>query len=181
MMNVGNIWIIMWGIVYFISFRVDCFKLLANKGFNIIGNEYYRFFTGLLVHVNLFHLIINAITLYYVIHFLDGEINKIKLLFFSIMASFLANMLFSLLYPDSQSIGGSPVVFSLIALIVVFQIFKGDVSIHNIGGAGQWLIGYAILSNIPIFSNNISTLIIHLLAFLVAFGLGIVAKVLNII
>lgn len=44
MMNVGNIWIIMWGIVYFISFRVDCFKLLANRGFNIIGNEYYRFF-----------------------------------------------------------------------------------------------------------------------------------------
>ena len=36
----------------------------------------------------------------------------------------------------------------------------------------SWMLGYAILGNIPLFSGNISTLVIHLLAFVIAFLLG---------
>lgn len=181
-MHTRNIWIIMWGIIYLLSFKVDCFKLLSSQGFNIIGNQYYRIFTGLLVHVNFFHLIINAVALYWVLYFLNKKISDIKLLIFSIITGLLTNIIFSMLYPNSQSIGGSPIVFSLIALIVVLRVFKKDLPRFNLNTAyGQWIVGYAILSNIPIFSNNISTLIIHSIAFFVAFILGIIGMKMNII
>ena len=160
----------MWGTIYLASFKADCFHLLSNKGTNIIENQYYRFFTGLLVHVNCFHLIINAAALYWVLYFLDGKINEIKL------------MIFSMLYPNSQSIGGSPVVFSLIALIAVLQVVRKDLPGFNLNTAyGQWIAGYAILSNIPVFSKNSSTLVIHSIAFSVAFILGIIGMKINLI
>ena len=169
-MYTRNVWIIMWGTIYLASFKADCFHLLSNKGTNIIENQYYRFFTGLLVHVNCFHLIINAAALYWVLYFLDGKINEIKLMIFSLVTGSLTNMIFSMLYPNSQSIGGSPVVFSLIALMAVLQVVRKDLPGFNLNTAyGQWIAGYAILSNIPVFSKNSSTLVIHSIAFSVAF------------
>ena len=93
-MYTRNVWIIMWGTIYLASFKADCFHLLSNKGTNIIENQYYRFFTGLLVHVNCFHLIINAAALYWVLYFLDGKINEIKLMIFSLVTGSLTNMIF---------------------------------------------------------------------------------------
>ena len=58
-MYTRNVWIIMWGTIYSHLFKADCFHLLSNKGTNIIENH-ILIFTGLLVHVNCFHLIINA-------------------------------------------------------------------------------------------------------------------------
>lgn len=177
-----NIWFIMWGTIYLASFKADCFHLLSNKGINIIENQYYRSLTGLFVHVNFFHLSINAVALYWVLYFLDGKINGIKLMIFSMVAGSLTNVIFSMLYPNSQSVGGSPVVFSFIALIAVLQAVKKDLPRFNLHTAyGQWIAGYAILSNIPIFSKNSSTLVIHSIAFLVAFILGMIGMKLNII
>ncbi|MCD7994082.1 MAG: hypothetical protein LUK37_20750 [Clostridia bacterium] len=65
--------------------------------------------------MNFFHLSINAVALYWVLYFLDGKINGIKLMIFSMVAGSLTNVIFSMLYPNSQSVGGSPVVFSFIA------------------------------------------------------------------
>lgn len=179
-MYTRNIWIITWGIIYLLSFKADCFPLLSNRGLNIIGNQYYRFFTGLLVHVNFFHFLMNAAALYWVVDFLDRKINDMKLLIFSIAAGVSTNVIFSVLYPNSQSIGGSPVVFSLIALIAVLQVFQKDSPrFHLNTTCGLWIAGYAILGNIPIFSKDISTLTIHFLAFFVAFILGMAGTKLN--
>ena len=114
-MYTRNVWIIMWGTIYLASFKADCFHLLSNKGTNIIENQYYRFFTGLLVHVNCFHLIINAAALYWVLYFLDGKINEIKLMISSLVTGSLTNMIFSMLYPNSQSIGGCLLYTSLLS------------------------------------------------------------------
>ena len=167
------IWIAAWGIVSLLSFKVDCAGLLSNRGIHIIGNEYYRFFTGLLVHVNLFHFLINAVALYWVLYFLDQKISDVRLLLFSIVAGTLANVVFSCIYPDSQSVGGSPVVFSLIAFLAVQQLLQKELPRFDFRTAyGQVIIGYAILGNIPVFSKNLSTLVIHAIAFGIAFLLG---------
>ena len=53
-------------------------------------------------------------------------------------------------------------VFSLIALMAVLQVVRKDLPGFNLNTAyGQWIAGYAILSNIPVFSKNSSTLVIH--------------------
>lgn len=177
MVSTRNLWIVLWGAIYLVSWKVDCFLLFSNRGIQVIGNQYYRFLTGLFVHVNFFHFLINAVTVYCVFYFLGGKINEIKLLVFSIVAGCLTNVVFSILYPNSESVGGSPVVFGLLALLAVLQICSPDLlrfrwkTIY-----GQWIIGYAVLSNIPIFSKDGSTLTIHLIAFLLAFLLGFVGR-----
>lgn len=101
---------------------------------------------------------------------------------FSLVSGEIANVIFSFIYPDSQSIGGSPVVFSLIALILVFQLLKKDAPEFKLKTTcGQWIVGYAILGNIPIFSGNISTLVVHAIAFFAAFILGTAGCKMNII
>ena len=73
-------------------------------------------------------------------------------------------------------------VFSLIALMAVLQVVRKDLPGFNLNTAyGQWIADYAILSNIPVFSKNSSTLVIHSIAFSVAFILGIIGIKINLI
>ena len=150
----GHIWLIIWIIVYFMSFFLDCTELLGNKGMDIIQGEYYRFFTALLVHVNLLHLVVNILIL-------------------SGIAATIANLLFSLIYPGSVSIGGSPVIYAMLGITLALHLLKKNMDRFNPNTVQtRWMLGYGILGNIPIFSGNISTLVIHLTAFVVAFALG---------
>ena len=70
-MKTGYLWIAAWLVFYALGFRTDMQKLFANRGLHIIGKEYYRLFTGLLLHVNLFHLAVNAAGMYFVTGFLN--------------------------------------------------------------------------------------------------------------
>lgn len=72
-MKTGYLWIAAWLVFYALGFRTDMPKLFANRGLHIIGKEYYRLFTGLLLHVNLFHLAVNAAGMYFVTGFLNGQ------------------------------------------------------------------------------------------------------------
>ena len=57
-------------------------------------------------------------------------------------------------------------VFSLIALIAVLQVVRKDLlGLTSIQHTAMDC-SYAILSNIPVFSKNSSTLVIHSIAFL---------------
>ena len=81
---------------------------------------------------------------------------------FSLVTGSLTNMIFSMLYPNSQSIGGSPVVFSLIALMAVLQVVRKDLPGFNLKYSIRAMdCRLCILSNIPVFSKNSSTLVIH--------------------
>nr|WP_317449466.1 rhomboid family intramembrane serine protease [uncultured Sellimonas sp.] len=169
----NHIWILVWILVYVIGFQVNCTEMLGNKGIQIINGEYYRFFTGLLVHVNLFHVLLNIIALYYTVNYLSGQVSQIKLLILSIIAAIAANIAFSVIYPGSLSVGGSPIIFAMLGLTLTLQILKKDVERFRPNTVQtSWMLCYAILGNIPIFSGNISTLVIHLLAFGIAFLLG---------
>lgn len=168
------IWIAAWSAVWLTGLRFDCAPYLTSRGIHMINGEYYRLFTGLLVHVNLFHLLVNAAAMYYTGSFLHGQAAEWKLAAFSLIAALIAQLIFSALYPNAvSSCGGSPVVFALIGLVFVFQIFRTDVPRLTLGSRhGDWIIIYAILANIPLFSGNISTLVIHLAAFLPGFAMG---------
>lgn len=169
----NHIWIFVWTLIFVMGFQVNCTEMLGNKGIHIINGEYYRFFTGLLVHVNFFHVLVNIIALYYTVNYLSGQVSQIKLLLLSIIAAIAANVAFSVIYPDSLSIGGSPIIFAMLGLTLTLQIMKKDVERFRPNTVQtSWMLCYAILGNIPLFSGNISTLVIHLLAFGIAFLLG---------
>lgn len=181
-MKVGHIWILLWAVVFIIGFKVNCTEMLGNKGLNVVQGQYYRFFTGLLVHVNLFHLMINAISVYYAVDFLKGQVDTIKLLIFSAVAGTIANMIFSMIYRESTSVGGSPVVFAMLGLLLILQLLDKNVERFVLDSfQTRWLLGVAILGNIPVFSKNISTLVIHFISFAIAVVLGYIGVTLKIL
>ncbi len=99
-------------------------------------------------------------------HFLKGQVGAGKLFLFSAAAAFAANGVFAVVYPQSESVGGSPVVFSSIGLILAMQLLSKKGPRFSLQPAyGKWIAGYAVLGNILAFSGNISTLIIHSIAF----------------
>lgn len=146
---------------------------LCAKGFNIIGNQYYCLFTGLLLHKNWLHLLANAITLYWIGVFLGQQIETTKILSFSVFSGTMTNIVFSMIYPNSTSVGGSPVVFSLIGFVCATQLLCKELPRFRLGTwYGNWIVAYSIVSNIPILWGNMSTIVIHLIAFVVAFMLA---------
>lgn len=176
-LKLNHIWLIVWIVVFAFGTRVNITDILANKGINIIENEYYRFFTGLFAHVNVLHLVANAVALFFVVDFLYGQVDSLKLLAFSAVVGIVSNLLFSMIYRNSVSVGGSPVIFAMIGLLIALQLQRKDVARFTLDILqGKWIVAYAILSNIPFFSGNLSTLLLHgislILAFIIA-SLGI--------
>ena len=107
-MKTGYLWIAAWLVFYALGFRTDMQKLFANRGLHIIGKEYYRLFTGLLLHVNLFHLAVNAAGMYFVTGFLNGQTEGWKLTVFTVLTGTLANLLFSAFYPRAPASAAPP-------------------------------------------------------------------------
>lgn len=166
-------WCSLWAAVFILDLAFGWKELLCSKGLAGIGGQYYRWFTGLLLHVNLFHLLINCVVLYYVGVFLKGQAQAGRLFLFSAAVAVAANAIFAAIYPQSESIGGSPVVFALIGLIGAMQLLSKDgprFSFHS--AYGRWIAGFAILGNIPVFSGNSSTLVIHGVALAIGLAAG---------
>lgn len=173
--KLNHIWIIVWIFIFLLGLKINFTDVLGNKGINIIQNEYYRFFTGLLLHVNIIHLLANVITIYFVVAFLFGQVNSLKLLLFSTVVGVFSNFLFSMIYRDSLSVGGSPIIFAMLGLLLVLQLLNKDIARFSLETLqAKWIIGYAILSNIPFFSGNISTFVLHIISFMIAVIFGFI-------
>lgn len=171
--KVGGIWILAWCVFFLLDVTVGINGMLCCKGMDIIGTEYYRLFTGLLLHVNVFYVVANMIAMYFVCAFLDGKIKNYILLVFSILAGTFANVLFSMINPQAYMVGGSPTIFALIGLIVMLQWKRKDLPRFQLGTwYGNWIVGYGILANLPFFSRDLSSLLIHILGLFVGILFG---------
>ena len=173
--------IAIWLFICIIGLKLNLVSGFANKGLSVIGGEYYRFLTALFVHNNFLHLLANVIAIYYAGSYLESHINPVKLLAFSLLIGVITELIFAAIYKESVSFGGSPIIFALIGLIVALNITKADTFQFQLGTRyGNWILGYAILANIPLFSDNfLSTLLIHGIPFALGVLLGAGWSVLN--
>ena len=157
------LFIAIWLILYLLSQKFDLTSKLANTGMSGIGNGYYRFGTALLLHGNLLHVLWNAAGLYFADRCLEPQIDPWKLLLFSLAIGIATEAIFAAVYRNAVSVGGSPMVFALIGLIVALQIARADQFAFRLGTpCTNWILCYAVFSNIPLFSTSLaSTLLIH--------------------
>ncbi len=175
--RLNHIWIVLWVVIFVLGTRMNTTDILANKGINVIENEYYRFFTGLLAHANIVHLIANVVALYFIVDFLFGQVKSLNLLAFSVVVGILSNFIFSMIYRDSVSVGGSPIIFAMLGLLIALQLQNRDVVRFPLESLqGKWIVGYTVLSNIPFFSGNISTLLLHGISLIIAFLIASVGE-----
>lgn len=165
-----------WILVYIVCAMFGVGSTFYNKGWNYIGNEYYRIITGMFLHLNIIHLLANVFAIYWIGEFLEEKIGSIKYLIFSIISGTISNLLFIMIFAKVQScLGGSVITFSLIGLIIANQIFDKKTERFRLGTwYGNWIVAYALLGNIPFFGVGITTLVIHIIALLVGFILSCV-------
>lgn len=162
-----------WTVLLLLTGRYGLVEQFAGLGMKQIGHEYYRFFTGSLLHFNLFHLLINSIVLYWVGYYAEEGIGSVRFFIFGLVAAALAFLMYACILPNSGScIGGSVVVFSYMGLIIALQFYKPDFPrFQRKARYGSWIIGYGIIGNmfflsfIPFLSFlSFSTLVIHVCA-----------------
>lgn len=164
--------LILWTILFLLGIPADLATPFAGRGIGIIGHEYYRFFTGSLLHVNAAHLIANSIGIYWAGYFAERSVGSIRFFAFGMIASALAQCMYAFIRTNSESVGGSIWVFAYVGLILVFQFLKPRFPrFHLRTQYGEWILGYCFwgnflpLSFIPIFSfMSVETVVIHLCA-----------------
>lgn len=174
--------IAIWIVMFIISVRVDLLYYLAGKGISIIDHEYYRFFTGPLLHFNILHLLVNISGVFWVGYFIEQKVGSAKFLVFGLVVSTIAEIIYSFIFRTSENnIGGSVCVFAFIGLIITLLLLKPDLYKFRLGTwYGNWILSYAILGNVPILPIiTPGTISIHFIALLsggVLGALGIVLK-----
>lgn len=173
--------IFVWFLMYMIGLQLDLVSGLANKGNDVINGQYHRFITTLFLHRNFVHVLMNAAALYWVGYYLEPRIDPTKLLLFALLIGVITEAIFSICFHSSICVGGSPVIFALIGLIAALQIMKE--SDFQLGTwYGNWILGYALFANIPLFSDNfISTLFIHCFPLALGTIFGCISVILRII
>lgn len=166
---------VVWVVLFAFSNPFALVPRFAGNGFDIIGLEYYRMFTGPLLHFNIIHLIANVIGLYFVGFFVERSIGSLRFLLFGLVAATLSEVLCAFIMPTSDTrIGGSTWVFAFIGLIVALQLFSPDFPRFRLGTwYGNWILGYAILGNVPFMSfMGVGTVVTHLCALVAGAVLG---------
>lgn len=158
----------LWTALFILDRCVGLMPALAGKGIGDIGGEYYRYATGPLLHFNLLHLLVNAVTVCWVGYYMEARVGSLRFFLFGLAAGTLAELLYALIFPHSQdNIGGSVWIFAYIGLIVVSKLFRPDYLPRFRLGTwyGNWIVAYAILGNIPFLSfMDGGTVVTHLIA-----------------
>ena len=91
-----------WVVVFLLARIMPLNTYFSNKGMDYMDGEYYRYLTAEFCHINLFHLLVNCLGLYYITIYLNDIVNEITLAF-----SFKFHLL-SLLFTFPESVGHLP-------------------------------------------------------------------------
>lgn len=167
--------ILIWVILFLVNKKVNIIPLLCGKGINNINGEYYRFFTGSILHNDFLHLLVNCFALYCIGDYLERNIGSIKFLILGILSCILSEIIFLSIYSQTESsIGGSTFTFAFIGLILAFQFFKPGFERLKLGTwCGNWILSYVIFSNIPFFYFiDITTVVSHSISLSIGILLG---------
>ncbi len=159
--------IIIWITVWFSVLTTDAFVILCGKGLSKVGVEYYRFFTAGFTHANLFHLIANASTLFWIGYLFEKRIGSFKFAVVGIACAVLSQFIFLCIYQNTEnSIGGSVYNFAFLGYAFVGQFMFPDFPKIRWGTwSGNWIFIYCIVSNILyIAATDMTTIVIHAIA-----------------
>jgi membrane associated rhomboid family serine protease len=88
-------------------------------------HEYWRLLTGGFLHLGIFHILVNMLSLYFVGSVLEPAIGRLN--FFSIyMASLFAGSFGALLFqPDVVTVGASGAIFGIFGALIVVAYHRG--------------------------------------------------------
>lgn len=106
-------------------------NLLKTNGPKIRAGEYYRLFTGMLMHGGIFHLFFNCYALYVIGRQIESFLGKYKYIIIYIFSGLTGALLSITLNGHSSSIGASGAIFGLLGAMLYFgyyyRVYLGNV------------------------------------------------------
>ncbi len=169
--------IFIWILTYMADYWFSLMLILLGKGFSVIGQEYYRLLTSFLLHGNARHLALNAVAMFWIGRYLEKNMGSKRFLLFGMLTLPISQILFYALIPNIDNVfGGLILTFAYIGIIVALRFIWPDFPRLKLGTwCGNWIIIYAIVGNLPLFSfMNLSTVALHG----VSFAVGLIMAVL---
>lgn len=129
-----NVIIFLLGIIFNLS---DTFiNLFANYGPLVVSGQYYRLFTSMFLHANIFHIMFNMYALYLLGSQAEGFFGKGKFLIIYILSGISGSLLSILLNQGAVSVGASGAIFGILGALLYFgynhRVYLGNTLIREI-------------------------------------------------
>lgn len=163
------VWIVLWILVVC---KKDVLSTLAGRGAAKIGNQYYRFFTGWLLHKHIVHLLANVSALFWIGLVYENHMGSVRYLLVGLICTALCAVVYSFIYRNaSECIGGSSFTFALLGFGLTMQFLVPGFPKLALGTwSGNWLLIYAIAGNNPIRISilpfvDAATIVTHVISF----------------
>lgn len=182
-LSIMFVWIAMWILVVC---KKDVLPTLAGRGAAQIGNQYYRFFTGWLLHKNVVHLLANVSALFWIGLVYENGTGSVRYLLVGLICAVLCAIVLSFIYRNSsECIGGSSFTYALLGFGLTMQFIAPGFPKLALGTwSGNWLLVYAIASNNPIRISKLpfvdaATIVTHIIAFALGAAAALVCRLLG--
>ncbi|MBO0790583.1 MAG: rhomboid family intramembrane serine protease [Ktedonobacteraceae bacterium] len=111
----------------------------------VFHGEYWRVFTGMFLHVDIFHIGLNMLSLYFVgrtVEVLYGPMRYLAIYFLSGIAG---GLLFLFTDPTGVAVGASGAIFGIFGALGVFYIVnRRALGVYGRGAISQWLFWIAL-------------------------------------
>lgn len=111
-------------------------NLFANYGPLVTEGQYYRLFTSMFIHANLFHILFNMYALYLLGSQAEGFFGKGKFLVIYILSGISGSLLSILLNQGAVSVGASGAIFGILGSLLYFgynnRVYLGNTLIREI-------------------------------------------------
>lgn len=106
-------------------------SLMCTHGPSIRAGDYYRLFTGMFMHGNIFHLALNCYSLYVIGTQMESFLGKIKFLLIYLVSGICGALLSMTFSGNVASIGASGAIFGLLGAMLYFgyhyRVYLGNV------------------------------------------------------
>ena len=106
-------------IIFLITMMFGLIEDFAVNRFYILNGQYYRLFTGMFLHANIWHLVFNMYALYIIGSQLESFLGRYRYLIVYLLSG-LAGSVLSIFFSAGFSVGASGAIFGLLGSLLYF-------------------------------------------------------------
>lgn len=108
-------------------------KFGAKENIAILNGEWWRFFTPIILHIGIFHLLMNTLALFYIGTAVERIFGRSRFLLIYLIAGFFGSLA-SFVFSSNVSAGASGAIFGCFGALLFFGAVYPNLFIRTIGG-----------------------------------------------
>lgn len=143
-----------------------------------LNQQWWRVITAPFFHGSIIHILANSLAIYFTGALIESKIGSNWFLLVFMISNILERIIFAHVFHPFSSIGSSPGIFGLMAIILIYCLRNKDFFVkHKRSKAMNFLIGYGIAGNVVFvvnFADFIGRFFVHAVGFVIGIVLGMI-------